>query len=382
MGAWGDITLCPYRDGDQQQTVDASIMIKILERYIAKTITIATALVTLIITSVLFLMILLGEVKNMGVGDYGMIQALFYVFLRLPNELYHFSPLLLLLGSIVGLSALSSYRELAVMRTSGFSIRQIMRSVLTTAFLLVLAISITAEWMAPHLSYKAEMQKENAKNAGEAVVTASGIWFHIGNNFIHVKQVVDRQLLQSVTRYQFDDKHHLLVAYYAKTLAYQNNKWIMNDVVKTTFYNDRTKSQALPQAPWDLKFNANLLNVGLIEPSDMSLPKLASYARYLNQNGLQASEYQYEFWQRVFQPLVSLVMIFLAIPFVLGTMSTSTTGWRLVMGVVVGFIFFILNAFLGQLCIVYQVPAVVAASLPLIVFMLFGIFLSKQLIRR
>ncbi len=357
-------------------------MMKILAYYIAKTTIIATALVTLVISGVLFLMLLLGEIRNIGIGDYGIFQVIIYVLLRLPSELYRFSPLLLLLGSIIGLSTLSSHRELAVMRTSGFSIRQIIKSVLMAAMLILLMVSVTAEWLAPHLSYKAEVQKENAKNAGEAVVTSSGIWFHIDNNFIHVNQIVDRQLLQGVTRYQLDNNHHLLTAYYAKTLSYDHHRWVMKEVVKTSFYKDKTKSQTLSQADWNLKLNDNLLNAGLIEPSDMSLPKLAAYAHYLKQNGLQASEYQYEFWQRIFQPLVSLVMIFLAIPFVLGTMSASTTGWRLVMGVVVGFVFFILNAFLGQLCIVYQLPPILAALLPLVIFMVLGIFLSKQLIKR
>jgi lipopolysaccharide export system permease protein len=357
-------------------------MIKILERYIAKTTIVATGLAALIIISVLFLMSLLGEVKNIGEGDYSIQQAFFYVLMRLPNELYQFSPMLILLGSIMGMSMLSTYRELAVMRASGFSIRRIIFSVLCAAFLLILAISFLGEWIAPNLSYKAEVYKENARNSGQAVVTATGVWLHVDNNFIHVDNIVGRQLLEGVTRYQFDDKHHLLAAYYAKTLSFQQQQWQMKDVVKTSFYHDRTKSQFFPQAEWTLKFNANLLNIGLIDPKQMTLPKLAKFARYLEQNGLQASGYQYNFWQRIFQPFAALIMVFLAIPFVLGALSTSTLGWRIIVGIMVGFIFFISNAFLGQLCIVYQLPAVLAASFPLIVFGIFGLFLSSQLIRR
>lgn len=358
------------------------MMTKILERYIAKTILLATALAALIIVSVLFITLMLPELKNLGEGDYGLPQALFYVLLRLPNEMYQFSPMIILLGCIMGLSALSSHRELAVMRASGFAISRIIGSVLVAALLLILAITVAGEWFGPALSYKAEVHKENAQNAGIAVVTGAGGWFHIDNNFIHVDQVVGHKLWEGVTRYQFDDKHHLQVAYYAKTLSMQNNVWRMNEVVKTTFYNERTKSQSMAQAPWDLKFNANLFNAGL-DPSDMTLQKLSHYAQYLQQNGLQsqASEYQFDYWRRLFQPLASLVMIFLAIPFVLGAFSSSTLGWRIMMGIMAGFAFFILNAFLGQLSIVYQVPAMLAASLPLIMFALIGLLLSKSLIR-
>lgn len=357
-------------------------MITILNRYIAKTIFRATSVTMLVIIAVLFIMTLLGELKNIGEGDYGLMQALYYVVLRLPNDVYQFSPMLVLLGSMIGLTLLSTHRELAVMRASGFSIRRIIYTTLVAALLVILAISMLGEWVAPNLSRKAEIHKNNAKNAGEAVVTSGGMWFHIDNNFIHVQHVIDRSLLEGVTRYQFDDSHRLQVAYYAKTLTLKEGQWKMNDVMKTEFFHERTRSQSLAEAPWDLKFNSNLLHVGQADPSDMSLPKLLSYSRYLKKNGLEASPFEYSFWQRILQPLASVLMIFLAIPFVLSTLSTTTLGWRIVVGVLVGFGFYILNALLGQLCIVYQLPVLFAALLPLVLFGVIGVVLTKQVIRR
>lgn len=356
-------------------------MIKILERYIAKTIIFATGIAALILISILFLLSLMGEAKSIGEGDYGFGQTVLYVLLRLPNDLYHFSPLFILLGSIIGLSMLASYRELAVMRSSGFSIRKIIGSVLSAALLLILLISLVGEYIGPGLSYKAFIHKENAKNAGQAVVTAAGTWIHIDNNFIHVQRMMGRERLYGVTRYQFDDQHHLQVAYYAKVLVFEDKRWLMKDGVKTTFYNERTKSQSFAEAPWDLKLNPNLLNIGLVDANEMSLSKLAKFSRYLEQNGLQASEYKFNFWQRIFQPIASIVMIFLAIPFVLGALSHSTMGWRIVIGILAGFAFFILNAMLGQLCVVYQIPPLFAALLPPLLFAIFGFLLSKQMIR-
>jgi len=359
-----------------------SNMLKILERYIAKTIIVATALVALIITGVLLLMILLGELKSLGQGDYGLYQVFLYVILRSPSEFYKFSPVILLLGSIVGLSILSSHKELAVMRASGFSIRKIIYSVLMAAFLLVVTVTIFGEWFAPGLSYKAVVHKENAQNAGQAVVTSAGVWLHVDNSFIHVQQVVGRQLLEGVTRFEFDAKHRLQTAYYSKTLELEGDQWFMYNGVRTVFYPEQVKSQTFSKLLWDLPFNANLLNVGLIEPEEMSLRKLAKFTRYLESNGLQATQYEYQFWQRVLQPIASLLMIFLAIPFVLGGLSAATLGWRIMIGILVGFAFFIISAFLGQLCVVFQFPAFIAAVVPLLIFAIIGIILSKSLIRR
>lgn len=356
-------------------------MITILGRYISKVIFTSTGLATLVITGVLYLLTLLGEIKHIGQGDYGVPQALWYVLLRLPKELYQFSPMLLLLGCIIALSILSASRELSVMRASGFRVQSIIINTLIATMLLTLLMSFIGELIAPNLSYRAEIHKENEQNAGQAVVTASGVWMHVDNNFIHVRHVIGRQLLEGVTRYQFDDEHHLQAAYFAKVLAFQHGEWQMRDMVKTTFYQDHTTSEKAPFAQWTLKFNPNLLNVGLIDPSQMTLPKLTKFAGYLEQNGLQANEYRYEFWQRIFKPLAALIMVFLAIPFVLSVFSTRTLGLRIIAGIIVGFSFFISNAFLGQLCIVYQIPVMLAASLPLLLFSGIGIVLSKKLIR-
>jgi lipopolysaccharide export system permease protein len=345
----------------------------------AKTIAIATGLSTLIIFGVLFLMLLLGELKNIGEGDYGLRQAFEYVLLRLPNELYQFSPMLILLGSIIGLSILSSHRELAVMRASGFSIRRMIINTLFAAFLLIITMALIGEGLGPRLSAKAEIRKENAQNAGQSVVTASGVWFHLDDNFIHVQHVVGRQLLEGVTRYQFNKEHQLQAAYYAKQLIYKNKQWKMKEGTETTFYHERTKSKVFNEANWNLKFNPNLFKV--MDPHEMPLWKLAPFAHYLEQNGLQASEYWFDFWQRLFQPLAALVMVFLAIPFVLSTFSTAAMGWRIMVGMMAGFVFFLLNALLGQLCIVYQVPTLLAAAFPPLLFALLGIALTRTVIK-
>src|SRR3990167_336369 len=332
-------------------------MFKILERYLAKSVIAATGLTAVVIAAILFIMTLLSEFKNLGQGDYGFSAAVLYVFMRMPNLIYQFSPMLILLGSIIGMSMLASHRELAVMRASGFSIHRIIYSVFGAALLMIFCVSLLCELSGPELTHRAEVSKDNLQNAGQAVVTSSGVWLHVEDNFIHVQRVVGKQLLEGVTRYKFDADHRLLASYYAKTMTREDKKeWVMHDAVKTTFMTNRTMSEAYPELSWDLNFNNHLLNTGMVEPSEMSLSKLARYSRDLEQNGLQSSQYRFEFWTRIFMPLASLVMIFLAIPFVLGAFSQAMMGLRLMVGVIAGFAFFIMNSFLGQLCIVYQVP--------------------------
>lgn|SRR3990167_2187708 len=352
-------------------------MITILYRYIVKTILLSTALVAVVVAGLIFFITLLGELNDLGVGDYTMLQAMSYVLLRLPYELYQFFPMLMLLGGMMGLGVLNSQRELIIMRASGFSIAQIARAVLTAAMVLIVLITAIGEWVAPSSSYLAATRKEAAKSGGQAVVTGSGVWIHEGNTFLHVDHIINRFRLEGVTGYQFNTERRLQETYYAKSLDLQQGQWVLHDVVKTTLSSHRLYSQRANQASLTIKLNPNVLTMGFIAPGEMSLVRLTKFVRYLVVNGLQAAPYQYQLWERVFQPLTSLVMILLAIPFVLSTRGSAVMGWRWIWGILIGFSFYILNAFLGQASVIFQLPPWFAALFPSLLFAGLSVFLLR-----
>lgn len=347
-------------------------MLKIMARYIAKNVIYSTLLVLLVVGVLTFIIGLLNELRDTGVGYYGFGQAVLHVLLLLPHTLYQFFPMLILLGGVLGLGVLASNQELIVMRVSGVSAAQITWAVINAALVIIVIATLVGELIAPRADYLADKHKSAAQNSGQVVATNSGIWIHEGNNFLHIDRVFGREHLEGVTRYEFDNAHHLLAAYYAASMDYEKGHWVLRDVVKTTFKKDTTRSQSFSQSTWDLALKPGLLNVGLMEPEEMSLFKLSTYSRYLRQNSLQAEKYQFEFWRRAFQPLTTLLMILLAVPFVFIAPRSGNMGVRILFAVIIGFAFYILNAFLGQFSILFQIPPFFAAIFPLFVFSLLG----------
>lgn len=344
----------------------------IIQRYIANHVLTSTAFVFLVVLALSFIFSLLKELHDIGVGEYDFWQAVIYALFLLPHTIYAFFPMLILLGGVLGLGMLSSAHELIVMRASGVSIMRIIGGVISAALLVIVLSTLIGELLAPRLDYLAENRKLNAQTLGQAVATASGVWIHDGNNFLHIEQVVGPHHLEKVTRYEFDAEHRLLAAYYAKSLDFEHGRWVLHDLVKTTLSKDHTKSQPFPLATWKLTITPNLINVGLVEPEAMSLYKLSTYVKYLKQNHLQASSYQLEFWKRVFQPLTTLVMILLAVPFVFTSPRSVSMGKRILFAVMIGFVFYVLNAIFGQFSIVFQFPPIIAALLPAFLFAMLG----------
>jgi lipopolysaccharide export system permease protein len=251
-------------------------------------------------------------------------------------------------------------------------------AIFIAALLLIFMATGVGETLGPKGFFAAEKRKQSEQNGGQAVATQSGIWIHEGNNFLHIKRVVGPKHLEGVTRYEFDGTHRLLAAYYVKSLEMQKNKWLAQSAVKTTFNHNQTISRPMSASAWDLGLNPALLNIGLIEPPEMSLFSLHSYSQHLVKNGLQAGEFQWEFWKRVVQPLTTLVMILLAIPFVMRSSRSVTMGWRVLFGITVGFTFYILNGFLGQFSIVFQVSPLIAALVPTLLFAGLGYALAVK----
>src|SRR5689334_13278176 len=95
---------------------------KIIQRYIAKHVMISTGLVFIVVLILSFMINLLGELRDIGTGEYGFGQAILHVLLMQPRTLYQLFPMLILLGGVLGLGMLASSHELIVMRTAGLSV--------------------------------------------------------------------------------------------------------------------------------------------------------------------------------------------------------------------------------------------------------------------
>jgi lipopolysaccharide export system permease protein len=352
---------------------------KILQRYIAKNVMISTALVFIVVLILSFVINLLGELRDIGVGEYGFAQAVLHVLLMQPHTVYQLFPMLILLGGVLGLGMLASGQELIVMRASGLSVGRIANAVIMAALLLIFLATLAGELVAPRANFLAEQSKSNAQTNGQAVATTSGVWIHEGNNFLHIEHVLGRDRLEGITRYEFDDHHQLIASYFVKSADFVNHQWVLHNLVKTTVQKDKVISEQFPVATWNLKLTPNYLMVGLVEPESMTLRKLADYSLYLRHNHLQASSFQLEFWRRIFQPLTTLVMILLAIPFVFTAPRSMSMGKRILFAIFLGFTFYIINAFVGQFSIVLQFPTIIAALIPTLLFAGVGLVLMLRI---
>lgn len=352
--------------------------IRIIDYYLGKTVIGTIFLVVLVLLGVEAFIEFTREFSDIGSGYYDLTQVIAYVTMVLPTNIYQLFPMAGLLGCVVGLGLLASHSELIVMRVAGVSISGIALAVLKAALFLSLLMLLVGEVVAPILQHKAAVNKAEAVSGGQALLTQQGVWLREQGNFVHVRTVVSYERMEGITRYSFNLANQLQLLSFASSADYHNGKWVFNDVTQTNLNGNHVAVTHFATQQWGLKLKPRLFDLTSLDTEQKTLPQLWRYIESMKQSGLNAANYEFDFWQRIFRPITTLVMIVLAIPFVFGPLRSSSMGLRMLIGAVIGFAFYIFNQFIGPFSIVYQIPPVFAALLPTLVFAAISALLLRE----
>jgi lipopolysaccharide export system permease protein len=352
---------------------------KIIDIYIGRTIIATSTLCLATLIGLSSIIKYVDQLRKVGEGSYDLLQALLYVLLTIPRDIEMFFPMAVLLGALMGLGMLATSSELTVMQVSGYSKLDIGFSVLKTAVPLMLFILALGQWGAPQAQKMALELRSFSLSGGKIVSLLRGVWAKDGNDFIFVGRAEDEHLT-AISIWRFDDNKELSAVVAAKAADYlSDNVWQMHDVVVTEMENGVQLSNVHYNAyEWKTSLAPDKLAIVSVKPEELALSGLYDYVHYLKESEQDPSRFELAFWRKVFQPVSIAVMMLLALSFVFGPLRSVTMGARILSGVIAGFAFYISSEFFGPLSLVYQVPPVLGALAPSVVFMLVAVMLLRR----
>ncbi len=351
---------------------------RILNRYIRSEVIWSTAVVVFILMGIQSFMEFVGQLSDIGVGHYGVLQAFIFVPLQLPTDLYELFPMAGFLGCLIALGRLASNSQLIVMRSAGVSVKQISWSVVKAALIMLVVVTFIGEGIAPKLQHEAEIIKTVDMQTGGKLKILHDVWLRHDNSYVYINAVVSPTFIQDVVRFDFDNQEHLLKMSSAKTGKLVNGRWILSDVSESIFGGQSTRAEHIAAEPLGILFQPKFFQKAEEDVDQESVLALFRDIVYRKKTGLVTSQYEYAFWKRVIQPLTTIVMICLGIPFIFGSLRSSSMGLRVMTGVIIGFGFYMLNQFFGPITLVYQFPPWVAAMLPTVLFMIAYVILLRR----
>ena len=343
-------------------------MFKLLDLYVARTL-ISTVTVTLsVLIGLSALIKFVEQLRRVGQGDYDMTLAALYVLLSLPREIEQFFPMATLLGGLIGMGLLAQNSELVVMQASGLSRWNIIASAMKSLVILIIAVMMLGEWVTPQSESKAKELRTQALSGGSLILSDELFWAKDGNDFVSIGEVLTKETLRDITVYQFSPQLDLTNILSADAAFFSGEEWTLQNVQLLSFSETQIDKSQAEKITWNSTLTPDKLGIVAIKPEALSIQGLVGYINYLDNSDQDSERYKLAFWRKLLQPVSVAVMLLMALSFIFGPLRSVTMGARTIMGMMVGFTFFIANQVFGQFSLVFQLPAFVGAILPSLVF--------------
>lgn len=346
----------------------------LIARYIGRTVFLNTLLVLLVLVALSSLFSFIGELDEVGTGGYSVKTALIYIILRMPGIAYELFPSSVLLGSLLGLGAMASHSELTVMRSAGISISQMAGAVALIGLLLMGLVALIGEFVMPPSERHAQELRTAALSRTVSIRARTGFWAKSGTKFINIKSILPDRTLVDVSIYEFDERDLQSVVHAERARQSAGRQWQLSEVTQTSFLPDSVVTERSDEMLVEDLVNAELVQGLSVDPESMSAGNLYSQINYLRRNKLDSGLIELALWTKITNPLSTLVMLMLSLPFVFASQRSGSVGQKIFIGILLGIGYFLINRLVTNLGLANGLTPALSTFLPLGLFSLLALF--------
>jgi len=355
---------------------------KILDRYIVKTMASYTMVVMLIWLGIYAFFNFIDEIKLIGRADYTIFSAGYYVLLDLLAVMYSHYTFVILLGSIIALGHLSSTSQLVIYRASGRSILNVTFSVIKTSIAFTLIVVLIGEFIAPVTTEYAEKYRSKALGENIISIDQQGFWIRDKDSIIYAKKSFDGRLFKDVTMIKIADSNKLesvvvsdIAIFDKKSINFKKpNNYKLDHSEKITDYLKDNSGNLNIQ----VSFDRNLLNDLKKEPYELSSWNLYKQINFLLENNLSADVFEIELYKRIVKPITLMAMAIFSMMFVFGSLRDSSLGKKIFFGLMISLFFELMSRIVGILSLRFELNHLATVFLPSIVALIIALILLQR----
>ncbi len=337
----------------------------LLDRYIARTLLAAVALVMTVLAVLGTLFVFIGEQGDVGVGHYGMLDALVYAAMSVPQFALESFPAGAIVGALLGVGLLARSHELTVMRASGMSKLRLSAAALTSAALLIGVALLIGEFLAQPLAQLADERKAFAKYSNISFAGAGGAWIRDGDTILNVQGRSGVAEFGGMLIFDLAADNRLAAighADHARSIGAQS--WRLQGYSESRFTDQSVTSLQSSQRELNTAAGAELLQLAISDPSELALHTLYSAIRHLRDNHLDAQQYVFAFWSRMARTVGILAAVLFALPFGFGALRATSLSARTTLGLALGLIYFFLQRLVESGTLVFNLNPLLLAWIP------------------
>lgn len=342
--------------------------------YLARMFLTRTFAILLALVLVLQTLDLLSESSRIlaypGNGD---AEVWRYVSLRVPQIIAQFLPFSVLLGTIITLSTLNSNSEVIALKSSGLSAHQVLAPLLLAA-VGVAAISfafndrVVSRASATLIRWQAAEYNPRRIDRGDR----ANVWVRDGHNYIKAGRVSGRgeQTVLHDVIINNRDGGSLVSILMAKQAVREGGMWRLDDARR--FLVAQGTVQRLGTLRTGRTVNPDQFGLGKVDPAGMSFGDLSSAITDLNAAGRPTKALEGALWHKASSPLSSILMPLLGAVAAFGIARSGKLFIRAVIGMMLGFAYFVADNFALAMGNIGAYPPFLAAWAPFLLFLLIG----------
>jgi lipopolysaccharide export system permease protein len=269
--------------------------------------------------------------------------------------------------------------ELVVFRASGLSLYRLLSIVLRTVFFLLIAVSYCGEWIAPDLNKKSVELKQRALYQASDLV--HHYWWKNKDTFYFIDHAENETTVVGLGSIDLPIHSDAAQISYAPSATKIGDDWLIRNETATEFKENNSFVFDRHNKIVPAKLNINASQVARHEVNQESVFNLKKVIEERKQEGQPIGPFQIAYWGRELQPLATLVLVLLGVPIVFTEIRRSTTGSRLLLGMAIGFGFYLLNQLLAPIGMLLIWPPAWIVTLPIVVFLIVGLILMQKVSR-
>lgn len=342
--------------------------------YLAKLFLVRSFAVLVMLVLILQTLDLLGESgKILAVPGNDQADVLAYVGMRMPQIIARFLPFSVLLGTLITFMTLSQNSEVVAMKAAGLSAHQILAPIFAASLLVAgVAFVFNDSIVAPATARLKIWQDLDYKPVPPDSGVHTNVWVREGQDLFNAGTVTGSGAATKLgdVRVYLRERGGLKQVIEASSATYVDGAWRLRDAKS---FNVIAASQELfPTLDVGKGITPDRFAYLKVDGDSLGFLPLAHAIDEMKAGGRRTSELEGVLWHKISGPLSTLLMPLLGAVAAFGLARSGQLFVRAVIGMGLGFAYFVADNFALAMGNLGAYPPIVAAWGPFLLFLLIG----------
>jgi lipopolysaccharide export system permease protein len=267
------------------------------------------------------------------------------------------------------------------MRASGVSIYRILIPFLLGGVLLASGQLVLQDQLVPWAKRAAQTLEERfLGHENPAQADMDDVWLKSDRMLIHVHQVIpSERVMLDVAVFEWDGSERLLNHIQARSARMRDGQWLLIQGILHHYGEGAVTAEKFAQRNWPIALTPEQLNRTAVNPDFLPFEQIHRLIERTEREGYDATHLRVLLHSRISHPTTTLAAILLAFPFTLRLPRRGGVTRSLLLGLLIGFLMFVVADLSQALGMGGRLPPVLAAWAPVLFFAGLGGFLFLHL---